>query len=288
MTVAVRAPDHLGDAVMALPAVVALAELGPVTVHSRGRWAPELFAGFPVAGEAPPPAAALAVMLKPSWHAALQWRHLRTIGVGPPLLYAVALPERVEHRRDRYARIAAAAGATIGGLPVFPCRGTPPSLPPRFVALNPVSPSATVRWGGFAALAARLAPLPVVAFCGPGEGAAAREALGPEVPLVEGLSLADFAAALGGCAAFVSNDSGAAHLAAACGAPVVMVHGSTAPERTGVGVAVERPERRWCQPCYRKSCPFGLPCLAVAVEDVERAVRTLWRSDPATRPLGRT
>lgn len=268
MKLAARAPDHLGDAVMALPALSALAALGPLTVHTRGRWAPELYAGFTLAGAEPPAAADVAVLFKPSWHAAFQWRHLRTIGVGPAAVYAVALEERREHRRERYARLAAAAGAVGAGEPVYAARGVAPPLPPAFVALNPVSPSATVRWPGFAALAARLAPGPVVAFCGPGEGAAARAAVGPDVPVVEGLSLPDFAAALAGATAFVSNDSGAAHFAAACGVPVVMVHGSTAPERTGVGRPVERPTRLWCQPCYRKTCLWGTPCLDVAVQAV--------------------
>jgi heptosyltransferase-2 len=85
---------------------------------------------------------------------------------------------------------------------------------------------------------------------------------------VEGLSLPDLAATLQKCRLFVSNDSGAAHFAAACGVKVRMIHGSTAPEWTGVGMPVEAP-RRWCQPCYRKSCPFDLQCLkSVSVEQV--------------------
>jgi hypothetical protein len=54
-----------------------------------------------------------------------------------------------------------------------------------------------------------------------------------------------------------------------------MVHGSTAPERTGVGRSVERPERLWCQPCYRKTCLWGTPCLDVPVEAVVDEVRAV-------------
>lgn len=273
----VRAPDHLGDAVMALGAIEALGELGRLRVYTRGRWGPSLYAGLEVHPATEPPGHAdVAVCLKPSWHAAFQWRHLPTVGVGPRWRYHTALPERVEHRRERYARLAVAAGARAPGPPTYRPRGVAPALPARFVGLNPWSPSGPVRWPGFGALVRALAPLPLVAFCGPGEEPAARRAVGPDVPLVVGLSLPDFAAALAGCAVLVSNDSGAAHFAAACGTPVVMVHGSTAPETTGVGTPVERAERRWCQPCYRKSCPWGLPCLDVAPDAVVAAVRARW------------
>lgn len=273
----VRVPDHLGDAVMALGAITALDDLGTLVLHARSRWDAELFAGFTLADESPPAEADVAVMLKPSAHVAWQWRHLPTLGIGPRRRYRTALPEAVEHRREGYARLARAAGATEVGAPVYRPRGTSPALPERFIGLNPWSPSRTVRWAGFRALIEALAPLPVVAFCGPGEAAEVRAAVGPDVLLVDALSLPDFADALSGCVAFVSNDSGAAHFAAACGVNVVMVHGSTVPERTGVGVAVERPARLWCQPCYRKQCGWGRPCLDVAVEPVRQVVEEFWR-----------
>lgn len=275
--IAVRVPDHLGDAVMALGAIDALAATGDVTVYTRGRWARELYAEFSVRpGDEVPASADRAVCFKPSWHAARRWAHLPTVGVGPPGRYRLTLPEAKEHRRERYARIAVAAGAKSVGPSVYRPRGTPISLPARFVALNPWSPSSTVRWEGFAALAELLQPMPTVAFCGPGEVDAARAAVGPFTRVVAGLSLPDFAASLADCAVFLSNDSGAAHFAAACGVPVVMVHGSTAPERTGVGEPVELPARLWCQPCYRKTCLWGRPCLAVGVEAVAARVRALY------------
>jgi ADP-heptose:LPS heptosyltransferase len=276
MRIAARVPDHLGDAVMALAAVQALARLGDLTVHARGPWAPELYAGLAVTSEAPPESADLAVMFKPSAHVARTWRHLPTLGVGPARRYARALPDVPEHRRDRYARLVTAAGAPRPGPSRYEPRGRAPDLPERFVALNPWSPSRTVRWPGFPELARRLAPVPVVVFCGPGEEGVVRDLVGAAVPIVAGLRLPDFAAALDGCVAFVSNDSGGAHFAAACGADVVMVHGSTAPERTGVGIAVERPSRLWCQPCYRKWCGWGRPCLDVPVAAVEAEVLRLW------------
>lgn len=272
--IAIRAPDHLGDAVMALGAIEALAALGDVVVHTRGRWGRELYAGFSVLpGDQVPEAADLAVLFKPSWHAARRWAHLPTVGVGPVGRYRVSLPEAQEHRRERYARIAIGAGAPSVGPSVYRPRGAPVEMPARFVALNPWSPSPTVRWAGFAALAEALRPTPTVAFCGPGELGEVLRVLGAQFPVITGLSLPDFAASLAGCAAFVSNDSGAAHFAAACGVPVVVVHGSTSPERTGVGHPIELPARLWCQPCYRKTCLWGTPCLDVGIEAVAAKVR---------------
>ncbi len=272
--IVVRAPDHLGDAVMALPGIWSLTTLGPAVIYSRGRWAKELYAGLDVRdGDEVPADADVAVMFKPSWHASRQWRHLPTIGIGPRLRYRKTLAPEREHRRDGYARIVVAAGAEPPSAAVFSPRGVPAVLPERFVALNPWTPTRTARWRAFGALA-RALDMPTVAFCGPGEGDAVRADLGT-VPVLEGLSLADFAASLAGCAVFVSNDSGAAHFAAACGVPVVMVHASTAPETTGVGLPIELPTRLWCQPCYRKSCGWGTPCLAVDVATVLSAVTTI-------------
>ncbi|MBM4368856.1 MAG: glycosyltransferase family 9 protein [Deltaproteobacteria bacterium] len=273
--IAVRAPDHLGDAVMALGAITALSRLAPVEVWTRGRWGQELYGDVAArvhAGDGPPAEAAPAVLFKPSWHAAWQWRGLPTVGVGPRGLLGVALPEREEHRRERYARIAMAAGATDVATSSYSSRGNSPPVPPGHVGLNPWSPSPTVRWPRFRALADRLEAEghAVVVYCGPGEVAEVSAQMGRAA--VAGLSLPDFAAALDRCAAFVSNDSGAAHFAAACGRPVVVVHGSTAPALTGTGRAVVG-EPLWCQPCYRKTCFWGRPCLdRVSVDAVIAAL----------------
>jgi heptosyltransferase-2 len=259
----IRAPDHLGDGVMALPAIRALAAAGPIRVYAP-RWGGELYAGLEVLPVDVRPDAPVGVLLKPSLGAAWRWRHLsRRVGLAThargPLL-TDALPVRVEHRREGYARVAAHLGATVDGLPRYTVRGRAPGLPEGFVGLNPWSPSATVRWPHFRALADRLAVAsPVVFFAGPGEGPAVRALAGPH-RVVEGLSLPDFAAALDACRVFVSNDSGAAHFAAACGARVLVLHGSTTASLTGVGDAIEGPDL-WCRPCYGKRCLRGLRCL---------------------------
>lgn len=290
----VRAPDHLGDGVMALPAIRALATSFAVEVHAPA-WGRALYAPLVVRAPNEPPRAELGVLLKPSFGAAFRWRHLpRRVGLaqnGRGFLLTTAVPVPDGHRREGYAAVVRALGVEVAGLPrldggagpgqpgvVEAAVGEPrpagARLPRGFVGLNPWSPTPTVRWPGFRALADALVAegRGVVFFGGPGEEAAVRAVAGPH-PCVLGLSLPDFGAALAGCSAFVSNDSGAAHFAAACGAPVVMVHGSTAAERTGVGVGVDGGPL-WCRPCYRKWCFNGLLCLErVGVEAVLGRVR---------------
>jgi heptosyltransferase-2 len=76
--------------------------------------------------------------------------------------------------------------------------------------------------------------------------------------------LPTLAALLSESAAFVGNDSGAMHLAAAVGIPCVGIFGSTSPMWTGPrGAAATScgPHPVDCAPCFRRSCPIGLPCL---------------------------
>ena len=91
---------------------------------------------------------------------------------------------------------------------------------------------------------------------------AGRTSLGAQAALCAGASLA------------VCNDSGLAHLAAATGAPTVVVFGSTssawsAPLGDRVRV-VQRPPV--CSPCFQRHCRIGYRCLVgVDVATVEHA-----------------
>lgn len=279
MRIAARAPNHLGDGVMALPALRALARLGELTIHAPP-WGEALFRDVP-ARIAPrgPMRADAAALFAPSLRAALEARRCRRrVGLATDhrrwLLTQVVEP--ATHRADTYARIAAALGAEVEGEPRFAARPDDPhpDVPDGHVGLNPVSVSGAVReWRGWLALADRL-DRPVVFYGGPGEEARVAAVAGPHRRVV-GLPLPAFARALERCAVFVSNDSGPAHFARACGAPTVVVHGSTTASRTGpVGaVPVEGPDLD-CRPCYRQRCRRALECFDIPVERVLAAVRS--------------
>jgi heptosyltransferase-2 len=75
-------------------------------------------------------------------------------------------------------------------------------------------------------------------------------------------TLGEFFALLGGASVVVANDSGAPHVAASLGAPVVVVFGSTSPTWTsplGRDVRIVR-EPVHCAPCFRRECPTNLEC----------------------------
>ncbi len=279
MHVVARAPNHLGDGVMALPALHALSRVARrLTIQAPG-WGPDLYRDLDavVVSRGPMREGDAAVLFPPSLRVAWEARRVpRRIGVAADARgwLLTDLIEPGPHRRDTYAALAAALGARVDGPPVYTSRDTDPcaEVPDGHVGLNPVSPSgATVMWGGFGALAARL-DRPIVFYGGPGEDAAVAALAGGR-PRRVGLSLPAFAATLRRCAVFVSNDSGAAHFARACGVPTVVVHGATTAARTGAhgAIPVEGPGVP-CRPCYRKRCRFGLECLDVPVEQVLRAV----------------
>ena len=262
-----RAPNHLGDGVMAMPAIEALARIGEVTVQAP-RWGADLYAGVPVRPRGPIEGGFdAAVIFPPSLRAAWECRSAsRRIGVrgdfGRLWLLTDVVPERV-HRRDTYAALVEVLGARVSGEPAFPGTWTPASR--RRVGLIPISPSgATVEWQGFRALADRLDD--VVFFGGPGEDDRVAAIAGRHPRLV-GAPLAEFAQQLRSCAVIVANDSGAAHFARACGVPTIVVFGSTVPARTGAAgaIAVEVEQDPHCRPCYRKECRYALECLRIPV-----------------------
>ena len=87
-------------------------------------------------------------------------------------------------------------------------------------------------------------------------------------------SLAELAALCAGAGVAVCNDSGLAHLAAAMGAPTVVVFGSTSSAWTApLGPRVRVVQRApVCSPCFQRTCRVGYRCLRdVQGHDVLRA-----------------
>lgn len=98
----------------------------------------------------------------------------------------------------------------------------------------------------------------------------------PAVQLAGETGIADLPALFASCDLFIGNDSGAMHVAAAVGLPVVAVFGPTDPE----GTAPMTPQRTVvqqrveCSPCFLRHCPIDHRCMTrVEVDAVYTAAR---------------
>ncbi len=96
------------------------------------------------------------------------------------------------------------------------------------------------------------------------------------VQLAGETAIADLPALFASCDLFIGNDSGAMHVAAAVGLPVVAVFGPTDPE----GTAPMTPQRTVvqqrveCSPCFLRDCPIDHRCMTrVEVDAVYTAAR---------------
>lgn len=136
----------------------------------------------------------------------------------------------------------------------------------------------------------------VLLFLGPGEAdllPALDLPASPRVHVVVGEDLARSIALVARCDAFLSNDSGLMHVAAALGVPVAAIFGPTPLDKNapvGPGTILEV-AGLWCRPCWagpplschrdRRYCLEG-----VEVDEVASATRALLRAstDAATQP----
>ena len=104
---------------------------------------------------------------------------------------------------------------------------------------------------------------------------------GPAIRLVGKTAIADLPSLLSRCQLFVGNDSGAMHVAAAVGLPVVAIFGPTDPHGTAPitphsTVVREKP---YCSPCFLRRCPIDHRCMtSVTPEAVEAAARRWFSS----------
>ena len=161
--------------------------------------------------------------------------------------------------RPHARRVAVAAGASYGSAKCWP--------PDRFAkALNALLSHADAE---------------VILFGTPSElpvsTAIAAELQRAPINLTGKTSIADLPSFLSQCHLFLGNDSGAMHVAAAVGLPVVAVFGPTDPHGTApvtprLTIVQQKP---YCSPCFLRRCPTDHRCMtAVTPAMVESALQT--------------
>ena len=101
------------------------------------------------------------------------------------------------------------------------------------------------------------------------------------ISLVGETSMRDLAALFASCSAFIGNDSGAMHVAAAAGLPVIGIFGPTDPE--GTAPVTEQftliREAVSCSPCFLRRCPVDHRCMErITVDSVFAAAMQLKNS----------
>ena len=101
------------------------------------------------------------------------------------------------------------------------------------------------------------------------------------ISLVGETSMRDLTALFASCSAFIGNDSGAMHVAAAAGLPVIGIFGSTDPE--GTAPVTEQftliRECVSCSPCFLRQCPVDHRCMErITVDSVFSAAMQLRNS----------
>jgi lipopolysaccharide heptosyltransferase II len=291
--IVIRAPNHLGDLVMALPALEAAGDadvmlpqgLAPLLALSASR-------GKPIPFERGPGGYARAV------RALRRGRYSRGVLLPPSLssaaLFAVGgVRERRgvdTHQRQIFLTDVVTSEQLTGfhrrGQYYFLVTGSPPpgalaprlavtdALRARFRALLPAagakrtigifpgSNAPSRRWSAdrFRDLVTRLVAggSRVVVFGGPTERDLSNEIAGSSgIDLGGRTDLPLLAAGLAECELVVSNDSGPLHLAAAVGTRTVSLWGAGDPAVTGppAGHRVVRHPELHCVPCVKNVCP---------------------------------
>jgi len=100
----------------------------------------------------------------------------------------------------------------------------------------------------------------------------------PPIDLSGTTAIADLPALLSCCHVFVGNDSGAMHVAAAVGLPIVAVFGptdpfGTAPVTPRCSIVREKP---YCSPCFLRRCPTDHRCMTKISVDMVEAAANVW------------
>lgn len=109
----------------------------------------------------------------------------------------------------------------------------------------------------------------------------------PPIDLTGKTAINDLPALLSQCHLFIGNDSGAMHVAAAVGLPVVAIFGPTDP----FGTAPVTPrcslvqEKPYCSPCFLRRCPTDHRCMTRVTPDAVEAAARRWISSMEVRPV---
>jgi heptosyltransferase-2 len=102
-------------------------------------------------------------------------------------------------------------------------------------------------------------------------------------------TLAEFIDLAAACRLFLTNDSGAMHVASAAGVPTLAVFGATDDVTTGPTGPLARVirEHAECSPCLLRDCPIDHRCMTrVSAARVAATTLDLWKeSDPAWIPV---
>ena len=160
----------------------------------------------------------------------------------------------------------------VAGSANAPARRWPPTAYARLASI------AARRWDATPLLLGSEADRPI--------NDAVRAACGVETADLTGCDLPDLVAALLRCRLVVSNDTGAAHLAAALGRPTVALFGPTDERRSAprgaTAATVSQP--CFCRPCMASVCPLDHRCMAtLSPETVVEAAAALWDTDAPIR-----
>jgi lipopolysaccharide heptosyltransferase II len=102
----------------------------------------------------------------------------------------------------------------------------------------------------------------------------------PPIDLTGKTAIADLSSLLSQCHLFIGNDSGAMHVAAAVGLPIVAVFGptdpcGTAPVTTRCIIVQQKP---YCSPCFLRRCPTDHRCMSAITADMVEAAARPWLS----------
>lgn len=102
----------------------------------------------------------------------------------------------------------------------------------------------------------------------------------PPIDLTGKTATADLPALLSQCHLFIGNDSGAMHVAAAVGLPIVAVFGPTDPDGTTpvtprCSIVQQKP---YCSPCFLRRCPTDHRCMTAITADMVEAAARPWLS----------